>query len=88
MKKKYLFASESALDLIPPGVIDKITVALNSLSMSVDDLRIPLGNAFRNIRVPFHRFSVDECIEYTLSALMNDESKMRSIFRTAKQRFS
>ncbi len=88
IKKQYLFASDSAVDLIPPGVIEKIIEVLNRLSMSVDDIKIPLRNAFQNIRVPFHRFSVDECIEYTLSALMSDENKMRSIFRTAKQQFS
>lgn len=85
--EKYFFPYESSVLKVSVGILSAIKSAQENLHLSEEMLNAVLIQFFRQISLPFHLFTQEECAAVIILELRGDKERLTKAYELAQQRF-
>lgn len=81
------FPYEESFITIPPALSNRIHVCQEKLSLSDEELSSKIADSISNFKLPFHIFTLDECVDIILLEIHGQKEELRILYQRAEERF-
>jgi len=81
------FPYENSMVTIPPGIISDLVDCQNKLEYSDAELKMALFERMEKLKMPFHPFTVEECVQIVIFERDQNIEALHKIYSEAGRRF-
>ena len=84
---KSYFPYKDSIATTAPGILKAILKCQEELGISEDELKAELLDTMKELNVPFHLFTPEECVEIVFLEINEDAEELTKVYEKSKRRF-